>query len=724
MDEALSAFLAESSENLARLELDLVELEQDPADAARIASAFRAIHTIKGTCGFFGFPRLERLTHGAEEVLMLLRDGKLAMSLECISLLLQLIDAVRAMLGEIARARSDGEDDYADLLAAFAALAAGAGNGTTNATAKPASGVPVAGVSAGPNPARGASPEGERGALLDSSVRVDVALLDHLLNTIGELVLARNQLQRHAHAVHDPRLSRMAQRIDTITAELQDGLMRTRMQPVGTLWGSFPRLVRDLEQQTGHRLRLLREGGETELDRSLLQAIKDPLTHLLRNAADHGIEAPEVRVARGKPEAGTITLRAFHDGDNVIIEMQDDGAGMDAAAIARRAVERGLVDAAQAARMSESDAIALLFLPGFSTAGQVTSVSGRGVGLDVVKTNIEDIGGRIEVESTPGAGSCFRLRIPLTLAIIPALIVTCASERLVVPQSGIREILLIDGEDVPQRIEQVSGAMVCRLRGELLSLIDLRLELGLGARPADSGIYVLVMDVDGRRYGLVVDLVHDTEEIVVKPLGRFLKAIGLFSGASIMGDGRIALIVDARALAQRVCAVADTAPAQKETEQVAADESVRLLLFRAGVDAGRIAMPVNRVVRLEEVPAAALERSGGIDVVQYRGGILPLVHLRQLLGLPPVPPVDDLLRVVVYGTDHGHVGLVVSDILDIVEEQISALQRQDEAEALMGSAVVEGVVTDFLDVERMLAPLASRFHRAPAPVEFPDVHRG
>ena len=397
---------------------------------------------------------------------------------------------------------------------------------------------------------------GARRSMADSTIRVDVDLLDSLMRLVGELVLTRNQVVQHAGGLGDQALTRASQRLNLIASELQEGVMKTRMQPIDHVWSKLTRVVRDLGVGCGKQVRLEMQGRDTELDKTILEAVKDPLTHLVRNSVDHGIESPEARVAAGKSPEGTLLLRAYHEGGQVNIEITDDGGGINPKKIAAKALERGLVTADELARMSEREMTSMIFLPGFSTAAVVTNVSGRGVGMDVVKTNIEKIGGTVDVQSAVGAGTTFRIKIPLTLAIIPALTVRCDGDRYAIPQVSLVELVRLEGEDGSKGIEQISGAPVLRLRGSLLPLVHLDTELGVGqgaadGRPAEGATFIVVLQAEDRQFGLVVDEVLDTEEIVVKPLGQQLKGISVYAGATILGDGRVALILDALALAQQ-----------------------------------------------------------------------------------------------------------------------------------------------------------------------------
>ncbi len=692
MDEALRAFLVESAENLARLEEDLVVLERTPSDADVLASVFRSVHTIKGTCGFFGFNRVELLTHAAEDALAKLRDGKLQLSRELTSALFELIDVVRHMLSLIEESGADGDTDYPDLIATFKKLQDQDGDGQ-----------PVFEQLA---PVFNDSEKTSQA--VESAIRVDVGLLDKLMNVVGELVLARNQILQYANQQLDPILSGASQRLNLIATELQEGVMKTRMQPISTVWSTFPRLMRDLELQTGKKVKLEREGGETELDRTLLQAIKDPLTHLVRNAVDHGLESPEQRLAAGKPEQGSVRLRAYHESGYVIIEISDDGAGVDAAAVLDKALKKNLIRQDQLATLAERDVLELLFLPGFSTAAQVTNISGRGVGLDVVRNNVERVGGSVDIQTSKGLGTSFKVKIPLTLAIIPALVTTCHDERYAIPQVNLLEIVRLDGNELRQKIEPVHSSLVYRLRGKLLPLVDLRQMLGLPERTPDAAVHILVLQADNREFGLLVDAVRDTEEIVVKPLGRHLKAVSAFAGATIMGDGRVALILDVVAIAQTAHVLTESQQSlhwrRSQEEQHEKQRRGRsLLLFRTGNN-GFGAIPLLRVQRLEEFTISDIEYSCGREVVQYRNQILPLVRLSKVLGNHHFIAEDKagLLQVIVHGSEQGLVGLVVDHIVDIVADEATAFTRQENGGPVLGTAVVQGRVTDMIDLDRIM----------------------
>ena len=568
--------------------------------------------------------------------------------------------------------------------------------------------------------------EGRR-SVVESSVRVDVELLDTLMRMVGELVLSRNQLVSELEDQKDTALARSAQRLSLVTSELQEQVMKTRMQPVDTVWSKLPRVVRDLSRQIGRQVRLEMEGRDTELDRSVLEAIKDPLTHLVRNAIDHGIEPPEKRVAAGKEPEGTLLLRAYHEAGQVHLEIVDNGAGIDPQVIAAKALERGLCSTAELERMSQREVIQLIFLPGFSTASAVTNVSGRGVGMDVVKTRIEGIGGSVDVISNKGTGSTFRLTIPLTLAIIPALTIGCAGRRYAIPQVSVLELVRLSGEHARGGIEHISGAPVYRLRGTLLPLVRLDEQLGLvpvdtggqeqtpkqladaeaikvardegsDPEPEDArGGFIVVLQAEQHRFGLVVDDVLDTQEIVVKPLGRHLKGLPMYAGATILGDGSVVLILDATTVARRADVLASTAGAASTgvLEESTSIDPVLVVELAGGRQA---AIPLDMVTRLEEIPQSSIEKVGGREVVQYRGHIMPMVRLANLLGAYGEGDTSDRVQLVVYTRGERSVGFAVERIIDIATERSGSRSDIDD-HALLGSVVVGERVVELLDVQ-------------------------
>jgi len=749
IDEVTKEFLLESYENLDQLDRDFVSLESDPTARDKITTIFRTIHTIKGTCGCLGFRKLESITHVGENLLSRLRDGELQIDTEITTGLLRLVDAIREILGSIESTHTEGDKDYSAFRERLVRLnerpSIVAPSETVSASAVHPVDPPVAVAAALPlepayepphddasptarapdrrelnrdeacydGPERRANPESVAG----NAIRVDVGLLDKVMNLVGELVLARNQVLQFTATQKDASFLRTSQRLNLITTELQEGVMKTRMQPIGNLWNKFPRIVRDVANNCHKKVRIEMEGRDTELDKTILEAIKDPLTHVIRNSVDHGIEAPEARQKRGKPEEGLIAMRAFHEGGQVNIEVTDDGKGIDPEIIKRKAVEKGLLSPDQAARMGEREAINLIFLPGFSTAEKVTNVSGRGVGMDVVRTNVEKIGGTVDVQSRVHEGTTLRIKIPLTLAIIPALVVTSGGERFAIPQVSLLELVRLD--DRGAGIELINGTPLYRLRGNLLPLAYLNRELkieklGTSEAGTKESANIVVLRGGDRQFGLVVDHINDTEEIVVKPLGKQLKGITVFAGATIMGDGKVALILDVLGLAQKANVISNSSEgglhsAAENARGDAADQQT-LLLFQLKGDQ-RMAIPLSVVARLEEFPRKSLENAGGRAVVQYRGQIMPIIHLAAALGdgrakagargLKKGQGKSETIQVVVYTHENQNVGLRVERILDIVQQRLN-VQTAACRPGILGTAIIKERVTELLDVQAVV----------------------
>jgi two-component system chemotaxis sensor kinase CheA len=656
-----------------------------------------------------------------------LRDGKLELNPGLVSLILETVDATRTVLASIETSGSEGDPHFEELTERLriagqaevvpeqpSAPSVSISEELPQSSVEPQGGKESCEVleSVPPgkqelNPERRKTPRGEdeelvrSSAAADANIRVGVLLLDKLMDLVGELVLTRNQILQFNAEREDVKLNATSQRLNLITSELQEGVMKTRMQPIGVVWNNLPRVVRDMSVFLGKQIELKVHGAETELDRTILEAIKDPLIHLVRNSCDHGIELPDVRIAAGKPCQGTMTLRAYHEGGQVNIEVGDDGAGINVARVRQKAVENGLMRAEQADKLSDREALNLIFLPGFSTVQKVTNLSGRGVGMDVVKSHIEKIGGVVDVFSRPGEGTTVKIRIPLTLAIIPGLVITSGGERFIIPQVSLLELIRLDDESSGKHIEYVHGTPVYRRRGSLLPITYLNQVLGLKSDDRAETASLVVLQAEDRQFGLVVDGINDTQEIVVKPLGKQLKGLTLYAGATIMGDGRVALILDVLGIGQRSGVFGEVRESVRAAEKQNAQAEVekqRLLLFRAG-SFDRLAVPLSLVARLEEFPQSAIEHAGGGSVVQYRGRILPLVSLRSVLepdthecGQRPDP-----VQVVVFNDGDRSVGMVVDQIVDVAEEAVT-VRQQSRRRGLLGSGVVGKLVTDFLDL--------------------------
>lgn len=767
--ELVKDFLLESSEGLETFDQDLLVIEKGDCDLNLLNQVFRVVHTIKGTAGCLGFSRIESIAHTGENVLSLMRDGELESSPDIADALLKLSDALRAMLDVIESSGSDETaGEYSDLKAVLdaikngelpnkvepivveepdvavateeASVGADAGWGffedesqedTAEASESPlceASPEPVSDVAWGlfdddeptvvenqvqvekvvpsvPPPAAAVKTD----SIASASVRVDVDLLDGLMNMVGELVLSRNQLLQlsYQRSIAPADVSALSQRFNQVTTELQQGIMKTRMQQIGTVWGKYPRIVRDLASDLGKKVDLETFGADTELDRTIIEAIKDPLTHIIRNAVDHGIEPPEVRAAAGKSESAQLLMRAFHEAGQVNIEIIDDGAGIDGNKICGKALEKGLIDVEEAGRFSDREKINLIFLPGFSTAEKLSNVSGRGVGMDVVKTNIEKIGGSVDIHSICGEGTTLRIKIPLTLAIVAALVVKSGSQRFAIPQVNLVELVRIKSEDMETAIETVYDTPVFRLRGKLLPLVFLDKFLKLSPRegPPLSSVSIAVLRADGQDFGLVVDVVSDTEEIVVKPLGKQLSNMPIYAGATIMGDGSVAIILDAVGVASHSGVLGS---AQKTLETRSNDlgdvqdsgEKTPLILFSLPSWA-HLAVPLEAAERLEEFDPSSIETSGGVESVHYRGGIMQLLRLGDLLGVQTSFEDSRCEQVIVYKCGDRYLGLVVGENRDIVEQSLK-LENIGSRPFIKGSMVIDGQITDLVDVDAIL----------------------
>ncbi|MTV11750.1 MULTISPECIES: hybrid sensor histidine kinase/response regulator [Bradyrhizobium] len=770
MDDLLREFLTESSESLDTVDNQLVQFEQDPNNAKILDNIFRLVHTIKGTCGFLGLPRLEALAHAGETLMGKFRDG-MPVKAEAVTLILSSIDRIKEILAglEATEAEPEGNDrDLIDQLEAMvehgmAAMAAGATvaeedvpvveapsvqaamtqaatEGTlvvqtleralrpgevsldelerafreteTEVAAPAPAAKPVAApaaaepAEAAKKPARKAAGEDvqEGDKIANQSIRVNVDTLEHLMTMVSELVLTRNQLLEISRRNEDTEFKVPLQRLSNVTAELQEGVMKTRMQPIGNAWQKLPRIVRDLSGELGKQIELEMHGADTELDRQVLDLIKDPLTHMVRNSADHGLETTAERVAAGKPEQGTIRLSAYHEGGHIIICIADNGRGLNTERIKAKALQNGLVTEAELEKMTEAQIHKFIFAPGFSTAAQVTSVSGRGVGMDVVRTNIDQIGGTIDIKSVAGEGASVTIKIPLTLAIVSALIVEAGGDRFAIPQLSVVELVRARANS-EHRIERIKDTAVLRLRNKLLPLIHLKkllkIDDGATSTDAENG-FIVVTQVGSQTFGIVVDGVFHTEEIVVKPMSTKLRHIDMFSGNTILGDGAVIMIIDpngiAKALGASGSSAHDLADDNAAAHAASGEQLTSLLVFRAGSSQPK-AVPLGLVTRLEEIATDKIELSNGRYMVQYREQLMPLVQMAgvevQNQGSQPI---------LVFADDGRSMGLVVDEIIDIVEERLN-IEVAGSQDGILGSAVIKGQATEVIDVGHFL-PMA------------------
>ncbi|GBD45062.1 Chemotaxis protein CheA [bacterium HR40] len=732
MEDLIAEFTAECREGLARVDSELVAFERDPHDRERLGEIFRVVHTIKGTSGFLGLGRLERIAHAAETLLGTWRDGA-PPTAEGMSVVLAAIDRIKDIVAELEGSGTEPSGDDAQLLERLERIASGSAplptrtEGTneeqvsTSADADPAAcaawqtgGPPAAGdvAAVAGQPMRAAAEVagggdedprqegGHRRAARSGSLRVSVALLEALMGHVSDLVLTRNRLVRLGRDLAHPELETALQRLDQVTTELRDGIMKARMQPISNAWSGMPRIVRDLCAALGKKVDLVMEGGATELDRQLLEVIKDPLVHIVRNAIDHGIEPPEERRRAGKPETGRLRLQAAHEGGMIVVRISDDGRGLDLERIGRKAVAAGLCTEARLATLSPRQIASFIFAPGLSTAEKVTNVSGRGVGMDVVKRNIEDIGGSVEIETQRGLGTTFTITIPLTLAIVPALIVGVADQRFALPQQGILEIVRCAGGD-DRRLELINGRQILKLRGELLPVRTLAEILGIAGEGQDclrNQGFVLVLEPAGHRFGLVVDAVHDSEEIVVEPISPVLRNITLFAGTTLLGDGAIAIVLDLKALASAI-ATDDRMAAEPEPHVGPQPDSERTRLLRFAAGRYRMAaVPIALVQRIERIEPQQLELVGTRSVFRFGNELVPLVDVdgRFVAGLDGPRPA------LLFADAGRRFALLVDEILDVVEAEVE-LTIDPDGPGSLGAGYFAGASCVLLDVSHYVS---------------------
>lgn len=732
--EMLSDFLVEAWEQVEILDREFVALEEEPENLERITTIFRVMHTLKGGAGFLGLEMMECLTHYAETLLSRMREGELVVTRDRSTVLLRTADACKSILQFLEKDGNEGTARYNDLMVALkreaentepevssmvdtslrpsraglseladfqAQLMAAMVAAEEVEPTEPAEVVAQIGVDAVTLAAPDVMEDLTAGSQTsDSRIRVQVDLLDKLMNLVGELVLSRNQILQISTGLESTALSSACQRINLVTSELQVHVMQTRMQPVSTLLNRFPRIIRDLCAQTGKEARFTMEGQDTGLDRTILEAVKDPLTHILRNSIDHGLESPQYRIAHGKSARGHIHIRAYHEGGQVTIEIDDDGAGVNLERVKEKAVSQGLATAQEAQRMCERDVLQLLFRSGFSTAAAVTNLSGRGVGMDVVRTSVEKIGGSVDLSTRPGKGTKVKLRLPLTLAIIPALLVSSNGQRYAIPQVNLQELVRLEGAEAQASIEKIYGAEVYRLRGQLLPLLRLRSVLGTPQEVSEA-LNIVVVNTDSAPFGLIVDGVCDTEEIVVKPLTRELKQLQLYAGATIMGDGTVALILDVAGLA-RTSKLHQEIPKDREIDEVASVAEATcqsLLLFRLTGNE-QFAIPLTLLSRLEEFNANQIELLRGERVVQYRGRLLKLIDMGSHFGMMGHHDAETY-RVLVFSYQDKDLGLIVEEILDVVDDAL-VLEPGSAGRGVMGTAVVAGKATTVVDLLQLV----------------------
>ncbi len=679
----IKAFLAESYENINQIESDIIDLEKTSISSDKLVNICRYLHTIKGNCGFLAFSKLEAVAHAGESLLGKLREGKLKINAEIITILLETIDSIRKILNNIEASNSEGEENYSSLIQTLNNLGVRSGE-NIKPKEEPISSSPSS-SSSPPFLSSSSSPP--------SSIR------------IGELVLTRNQFLQFGSNLEDAKFNTISQRLNLISSELQFGVMKTRMQPINTIWQKLPRVIRDIAVASGKQIRVEITGAETELDRNIIEAIKDPTMHLVRNCIDHGIETPEMRISCGKPVEGRLHLRAFHEGSKVNIEISDDGKGIEWEHIKQKAQEIGLISSTQVKNISQNEALNLIFSPGLSTSNQVSNLSGRGVGMDVVKTNIERVNGTIQIYSQPGEGTTFKIKIPLTLAIIPGLIISSGKQFFTVPQASIQELVRLEGEEEINSIEELYDIPVLRLRGKILPIVYLNKIFGFEETQNSDTIYIVVIKAEDYHFGLVVDAIEDTQDIVVKLLGQQLKNMTIFSGATILGNGQVALIIDAVVLANLAGV---TSQIQQRLSMVTSatnvleDDRQMILLFQAGENT-KMGIPISQANRLEEFAYEAIETIGNQKVIQYRGEVLSLIDLNTVFSETSQSiGFKEIIQVVVVSLDQKHnFGIIVDKILDIVEEPLKILGNPTRF-GIKTLAVIQNQITEILDIENVI----------------------
>ncbi len=753
MDELLSEFFSETIESLEVVDVELVKFEQDPTNIAGLDKVFRLLHTVKGSAGFLGLDRLGKLAHATENLIDCFRDGA-EVTDSLVSLTLEAIDKFKWILEKLGDSGEEPEGDDQEIIDQLNAISDGlrekldAGKPGTvslnpeddeeiqklikelqgqetsssqtqvnlvdevpaeNTVKTEASAEPIkqeeekAETSAKKAPetkadkAEAASTESK--GLKSTSIRVNMDTIEHLMTMVSELVLTRNQLIEIVRQQDDNHFKAPLQRLSNITSELQEGIMQTRMQPIGHAWQQIPRLIRSLNQQLNKNIQIEMIGAETELDRQVLELIRDPLTHMIRNSADHGVEDSETRIAAGKTPDGKITLSAHHEGGHIILSIADDGRGIPVEKVADKVVRSGLATEAELAQMSDSQVLRYIFEPGFTTTSEVSSVSGRGVGMDVVRSNIELIGGSIDVSSKLGVGTSFIIKIPLTLAIISALIVQVGDNRFAIPQTNVDELVRAQANS-EHRIETIDQTRVLRLRNRLLPLIDLsgilrmKSDQELNDKNENEG-FIIVANVGNRLFGIIVDAVYHTEEIVVKPLSGPLREIDFFSGNTLLGDGSVILIVDINGVAKHVGSSAsiETDDLAKISDGTDLDVSTSsMLVFTAGSNEPK-AVPLAIVTRLEDIEVDRIESSSSGDVVQYRGRLMPLVYVNESVKMLD----KKAYHVLVFSDGDRSMGLIVDEIMDIVDDSFEVEIGSDEP-GVLGSAIIDSKATDIIDV--------------------------
>ncbi len=711
-DEILSEFILEAREILDLLDAEFIRLEKLPEDKKLIGNIFRALHTLKGSSGFFAFKRLEKISHAGESLLGRIRDGQISLDPEKVDRLLEAVDILRIIIEGIEKTHHEPVGDDQVLIGKLQDLAK-IQTIPQRQVSKKLDAVVLLPVHEDTldivNSFLPDAAPSEKSYDVSSPVKVNLDTLDRLMNLTSEMVLARNRLLPFANSSKDLNFSQTVRSIDLLTLELQERMMRMRMQPISYVWSKFTRLVRDLSRECDKQVNLIQLGSETELDRALLDAIRDPLVHILRNSIDHSIEAPNERKSKGKNEVGNIQLRAFHQNGMVVIEIADDGAGINYERVRNRAIERQLVGSLEAAGLTNDALIEFIFLPGFSTKERISSLSGRGVGMDVVKNNITNIGGSIELTSESNVGTTVRLKIPLTLAIMPALLVDSEEQIFAIPQNRILELVRLTKATNENPFEDFYGTPVYRLRENLIPVLYLNNELNLEKLSAGEGgsINIVVVQSDEVKFGVIVDAILNIQDVVVKPLGPLLNTLPKYAGATILGSGRVSLILDVDGIATDSGLVrriqvnpihSIAAPAQT------LEEEVSMLLFELN-GLARIALPLERIEHILMLGSTQFQENGDKEVVFYKDSFMHVVRLNDYVsGCDSLTHTDHAVSPVLScKLHHKTYALVVKQVHDIIQVPKKMHELSSPQRGIQGCVVYKNDVINVLDLEEVVA---------------------
>ena len=718
-DEILAEFILEAREIIDRLDGDFVRLEENPSDQALVGNIFRGLHTLKGSSGFFSLKRLEKLSHAGESLLGKIRAGQEELDFDKSTRLLEMNDILRSIIEGVETNHIEPEGDDQELIAVLLGLGPEVIKQTDPiitrsvpnkapeelSTSEPQS---LSEIQMEYSESSEAVAVNAPGQDVVVPVKVNPEVLDKLMNIASEMVLARNRLLPFSQQSTDKLFTSAVRSIDLLTLELQERMMKMRMQPIYHIWDKFPRLVRDVSAECGKKVRLLQEGSETELDRILLDSIRDPLIHLIRNSIDHSIEAPEIRLEKGKSELAYLVLRAAHQNGTVIVEVIDDGAGVDYERVRQRAISRGLISVEKAHSLNHKELIDLIFLPGFSTRDTITNLSGRGVGMDVVKNNIENIGGSIEITSVPNEGTHVRLKIPLTLAILPTLFIRCAEEIFLIPQNRILELVRFAPNQPNNGIEDFYGTPTFRLRDKLIPLLFLNEQLNLSASPLKpkQKLFIAVLNFNGTLFGLVVEEVLNIQDIVIKPLGELLRDMSNFAGATIMGNGEVALILDIDGIARKSGLVErlQANPIRQEELYVpAVEEMISVLLFEIpGLN--KIALPLDSIDHIIKLDPSQIQQNGNREVVYFNEQLMDLVRLDHYVSGGSKDSHLHHARAPVLTCHYRDrlFGLVVKQVTDIIEVPAKLHELSTPQRGLNGCIIYNDQVINVLDLEEVL----------------------